>query len=68
VFAKLGQQFARRRQPDALQALGVVGDEQFGCVAAEDDRGLLSTSTEPLAARCSGIEARVGSAVPALAK
>jgi hypothetical protein len=26
------------------------------------------TSTEPLAARWSGIEARVGSAVPALAK
>jgi hypothetical protein len=42
VVAQLRQQLAGGRQPHALEVLGVVADQQFGGVPAEDDRRLLS--------------------------
>ena len=55
MFAQLGQQLARRRHPETLQALRVVGDHRS--VASPPRMIVVScpTSTEPLAARCSGM-------------
>ena len=64
MFAGFVEQFPRWRHPYAFHFIEYLRQQELGGVTASTNPTSWPISTEPLTAKCSGIEARVGSDDP----